>query len=122
MLVNPTEEGSASRTSDNDGYFGFFECDGRCGKTWISPNDMYYCKDCTDRGFDPDCFLNLKEGTLDNNRDCDVSHDFLYIPKREVKPQSQKNPDSVTVGEKVLSLKDWLNSIRKDWGFENMVV
>ncbi|KAE9994497.1 hypothetical protein EG327_009175 [Venturia inaequalis] len=129
-LVNsnePTAEGAgALDTSDNDDSLGFFTCAGDCEKTSFSRDDFYLCKDCNESGFDADCFSKLKEENLSENQTyyerCDVSHDFLCIPKREEKSRGQKNPDSVSVGGKVVPLKDWLNGIRKEWGFENMMV
>lgn len=119
MVGTPDSE-SPSNSIDADQFDFYYVCDGDCGRKWVSPDDLYYCKDCIEVQFDEGCYLKLKEGNLEVKADCDPSHDFLYIPKRGTEAHDTRPPDSVVVGEDTMLVKDWLNGIRKDWSLGNV--
>ena len=43
---------------------------------------------------------------------------MLYVPKYNPKKLKQVGKGNVEVGGKVMSVKEWLDTIRKDWGLE----
>ena len=90
-------------------------CDGNCGTSWTYPDDIYACKDCIDVWFDPGCLELLKKGELTWDV-CNKNHEFLHIPKYDFERAEEIGMDNVAVGDKVMSVKDWLDSIRVEWG------
>lgn len=102
-------------TVSQEGHLGNC-CDGECGTEWPFADDMYYCKDCPDVQFDERCLAKLRAGTL-GKKVCNPSHEFLYIPKWDKEAQKHIPKGSVRVGSDVLTMKEWLDRIRKEWGF-----
>lgn len=126
-IVNTVSADSSKAThkisshNKGDGPMGY-SCDGLCGRSWSFPDDMYFCKDCRDVQLDTPCYEKLKEGTLKFGRaHCYTSHDFLHVPSWDVEAIQKVPQGSVKVGEQILTIKEWLNGIKKDWGFDNMI-
>lgn len=93
-------------------------CDGRCGRTWSFPDNMYYCKDCRDVQLDTVCYQKLKDGSFKLPEEkCHASHDFLHVPAWDLETLQALPPASVKVGNRLLTIKEWLDGIKKDWGF-----
>jgi hypothetical protein len=91
-------------------------CDGRCGITWTFADDIYYCRDCLNVAFDQGCLETLRTGTLDR-KICHPNHKFFHIPKWDVEGGGKVPKGYVKVGGKVVDVKDWLNNIRRKFGF-----
>ena len=96
-----------------------YSCDGDCDPTseWSYATNMHHCKDCLDILFDETCLAKLKEGILSINV-CNPRHEHLYVPQWDPVEAKERGRDHVRLrGEKV-PLVDWLNQLRKTWGFE----
>jgi hypothetical protein len=96
-----------------------YMCDGDCDPTtsWTYANDIYVCKDCLDVMFDEKCLGLLKAGKLTVNV-CNPKHEFLHVPKWDLEEAEKRGTDHVRLrGEKV-PVSEWLNQLRKKWGFE----
>lgn len=120
-IETANSEASSTSTDSDQLYNYHYVCGGDCGREWRCPDDLYHCRDCIDVQFDETCYLKLKEGNLKlEQADCDASHSFLYIPKRSSEALDAMPPDSVMVGKDVVSVKDWLDGIRKEWSWENV--
>lgn len=101
-----------------------YSCDGACGHTWTFADDIYSCKDCIDVQFDRGCLENLRDGSLERWI-CGQDHEFLHVPKSEVVDEAAAawtwllpSKGMMKVGDKVMTVKDWLNDIRREWRFE----
>jgi tetratricopeptide (TPR) repeat protein len=92
-----------------------YSCDGHCGHGWTYADDIYACKDCMDTQFDARYIAKLKAGTL-GWKGCHPNHDFLHIPKWD--DNKSISPNRIMVGGEEMLIQDWLNRIRKEWGFE----
>jgi tetratricopeptide (TPR) repeat protein len=95
-----------------------YSCDGCCGRTWSFPDDIYRCKDCRDVKLDTVCYQKLKDGSFKlPEGKCHASHDFLHVPAWDPEALQALPPASVKVGNRLLTIKEWLDGIKKDWGF-----
>ena len=92
-------------------------CDGYCGHTWSFADDFYACKDCIDVQFDSGCLEKLRNGTLES-KICGKDHEFLYVPKWDEDEHARIPEGQMKVGGELVLVKDWLNSIRQQWGFD----
>lgn len=117
---SPQPEAASTSTAPKakHGMLGQY-CDGFCGHTWTFADDMYACKDCIDIQFERNCLEKLRNGTLER-KVCGKRHDFLYVPKWDDEEHAKIPEGMVKVGEEVVAVKDWLNSIRRQWGFETV--
>lgn len=97
-------------------------CDGLCSRLWSFPDDMYFCKDCRDVQLDTPCYEKLKGGTLKFGRaHCHTSHDFLHVPSWDVEAIQKVPQGSVKIDEQILTIKEWLDDIKKECGFDKMI-
>jgi tetratricopeptide (TPR) repeat protein len=95
----------------------WFSCDGRCGKMWTYSDDAFVCRECIDVQFDAPCLEKLQRGEL--GRDiCDKNHKFLHVPAWTLESANRAEAKKVLVGDKVLDVDEWLESIKKEWGLE----
>jgi tetratricopeptide (TPR) repeat protein len=97
-----------------DGPLGNY-CDGNCGHTWSIADNIYACKDCIDVQFEPSCFEKLRRGALDQMI-CGRDHEFLHVPKFDEEAWAKIPKGMLRVGADLISVKDWLNDIRKKMG------
>ena len=114
------KSGKPEQDEDDEpqGYLNY-SCDGDCDPTteWSYASDMYHCKDCLDILFDETCLAKLKEGRLSINV-CNPKHEHLHVPEWDPEEAKERGKDHVRLkGEKV-PLTNWLNQLRKTWGFE----
>lgn len=93
-----------------------YECDGGCGHEWSYADNLYVCKDCLDVKFNSDCLEKVRKGELGFNI-CSSKHEWLHVPQWDDDQHSLLGDKQVKVGETVRSIDEWLNSIRKEWGF-----
>ncbi|PGH12190.1 hypothetical protein AJ80_06810 [Polytolypa hystricis UAMH7299] len=91
-------------------------CDGQCGRVWNYADDMYFCLDCVDVQFEKGCLDKFKDGTLEL-KVCHKSHDFFYIPPWDEEVMEKVPKGHVLVEGEPVPIKEWVNSIAKDWGF-----
>ncbi|QSS49502.1 hypothetical protein I7I53_09874 [Histoplasma capsulatum var. duboisii H88] len=101
----------------------YIRCDGNryCDRTWTFANDIYVCKDCLKVHLCKYCFDKLQAGTL---RDicsrrsvvCEKSHEFLHVPRWNDEEASRIPNGHVKVGENVITITDWVNNMRSQYG------
>jgi hypothetical protein len=104
-------------------------CDGRCGVVWSYANDVYICLYCTDVQFDSGCVEKLKKGELDRFI-CHPDHLFVHIPAWTDEAWAGKDRvriggelvDGKRIGGEVVTVTEWLNLLRKQWGIPMPVV
>ena len=80
-------------------------------------DDFYYCRQCPDIQFTPECLELLRQGKI-RRHICDKDHDFFHVPPWDFEKAWKVGKGNVQVGEKVITVQDWLNGIRRDWGIE----
>ncbi|CAF9936907.1 MAG: hypothetical protein HETSPECPRED_010494 [Heterodermia speciosa] len=113
-------------SSDGDAVGFSIYCDGLCNKplTWAS--SLWKCKVCDDVDFEDECLEKLKKDTL-TRFVCSPDHDWLYIPswvdeyratgKGRVRIGGEL-VDGKRIGGRIVSVEEWLDTIRKKWGIE----
>lgn len=109
-----TSTSAAPRTKH--GMLGQY-CDGFCGHTWSYADDIYACKDCIDIQFESGCLEKLRNGTLER-KVCGKDHEFLHVPKWDEDEHAKIPEGEMKVGGELVPVKDWLNTIRRQWGFD----
>lgn len=87
-------------------------CDGGCAYNGNELTRLYICRDCTEVYFEPNCYQKLLNGSLAL---CNPSHDFLELPAFERERWRKTPKDSVWVGEKLMTIVEWLEVIKKEW-------
>ncbi|KAK2752745.1 hypothetical protein FQN55_005876 [Onygenales sp. PD_40] len=90
-------------------------CDGPCTNRWTYADDLYDCRDCTDVQFCETCLGDHEAVTLERMV-CGKSHEFMHVPKWEEIEALKIPKGQVKVGEEIMSIPDWLNTIRREWG------
>jgi tetratricopeptide (TPR) repeat protein len=90
-------------------------CDGQCGTIWTYANDIYVCKICEDVQFDEHCLKKVRAGTLER-RICSKNHEMLHVPKYDEQELKTIGEGNVKVGQKIMTVEDWIQGIRNDWG------
>jgi tetratricopeptide (TPR) repeat protein len=96
-------------------------CDCGCGYMWTYADDVYVCKQCVHNGsviFTSNCYEKLRNGQLTKHI-CDKSHEFLHVPPWDFKLAASMKPKTVLVGETVMTIEDWLNGIKEEWGLQD---
>ncbi|KAL9088549.1 MAG: hypothetical protein Q9159_003039 [Coniocarpon cinnabarinum] len=100
-------------------------CDGFCGKSWRTAEDMYFCKICPDVQLCPDCHQKVKTGTM-KRLVCNSKHDWLFFPPLDydevIHVQTNmikaggKMEEGTRVGGQWVPWAEWLNGVREEWG------
>lgn len=93
-----------------------FSCDGSCGHEWSYADDLHVCRDCLDVQFDGKCYEKLKAGKLEQ-KVCNKNHTFLHVPPWDPEAASAVPERHVRVGEEVIPIPEWIDRIRKLYGF-----
>ena len=105
-------------------YLGPCDCH-TCGTSTAS-NSYWVCKICPDVFYHDQCLQKLKKGTLDTFI-CSPDHDWLWIPSIEEDFRETGKGyvriggeirDGKREGGRILPVKEWLDTIREDWGIE----
>lgn len=92
-------------------------CDG-CGiHVWSYADNIYVCRQCIDLQLDESCYEKLQRGELGRNV-CHPSHKFLHVPEWSFESYERAQNGKVLVGEEILHVDEWLEGIKKEWGFE----
>jgi hypothetical protein len=102
-----------SLTKKLKGPIGYY-CGGCCGTKWTYADDMYVCRQCDDVRFDEHCLKQLRAIMLGHTV-CNKNYEILHVPKHDEKELERVGKDNVKVGQKVKSVKDWIQGIRDDW-------
>jgi hypothetical protein len=103
-------------------------CDGSCENPkarWSFADDFYCCKFCFDVQFCRGCLDKLRSGKLQKFV-CSDNHEWLHVPKwdderylavgkRKVRIRGQL-VDGARVGGEDLSIKEWLDIVKTEWG------
>lgn len=114
-----------STTPIRQGPLTYF-CDGHCDTTWSYANDMYICRYCPDTQFTGDCLEKLKSNKLERYI-CHPDHSWLHVPlwsdeealkagKGRVRVRGALI-DGKRIGGEIVDIKDWVDELRKEWGF-----
>jgi len=75
-------------------------------------NDVWWCRHCPGtRRYDDKCYQKILEGTMGTHL-CKESHGFLRIPKLDLPDLNTMPAGSIPVGEKVVTLDLWKESLR----------
>ena len=80
-------------------------------------NDFYYCKQCPNVQFTPECLTILRQGKM-RRHVCNKDHDFFHVPHWDFEKAWRVGKGNVQVGEEIMTVQDWLGGIRRDWGIE----
>lgn len=104
-----------SNQDPEDSFLNF--CDGGCGMVWRYSDDFYLCKVCHYMQFDKQCLDKVHEGTLEPKR-CSKEHDVLHVPAYDPAERERIGEGNVKVGEEIMSVDEWLQRLRKDWGIK----
>lgn len=96
--------------------YSSWHCDGFCGVKWEWFDHIYCCKDCLDIQFEPNCYAKLQDGTLDR-KVCGKIHDILEVPAFDEAQWRSIPTRKMRVGGELVVIDDWLNGIRRKWGF-----
>ncbi|CAG8426824.1 unnamed protein product [Penicillium salamii] len=90
-------------------------CDGDCETEWEYADDIYVCRECDYLEFDLGCLNKLRDGKLDSHI-CGKDHKMLHVPSFDPVRHEEIGEGNVMVGEEVLSVNDWLQRIKEQWG------
>ncbi|KAJ1712025.1 hypothetical protein NYO67_5777 [Aspergillus flavus] len=93
-------------------------CDGDCGTYWTFANNFFLCKECNYIKFDQRCLDNLRNCTAEG-RICNKDHEMLHVPAYDLIERRRIGDGNVKVGEEILSVNEWLQRIRKEWGIQS---
>ena len=92
------------------------DCDREtCDESYTFADNWYFCRQCLDGMlFTPTCYELLRQGKL-RRHVCDKSHDFFYVPPWDYEKARRVGKGNVQVGERIVTIKEWLDGIRRDW-------
>ncbi|OQD79098.1 hypothetical protein PENANT_c062G09607 [Penicillium antarcticum] len=93
-------------------------CDGKCGTRWTFANDIHACRECDDVQFDLACLNKLRKGTLEINV-CGKDHEMIHVPAYDAVKMEKIGVGNVKVGEKIMSVDDWIKRLKEDWGIKS---
>lgn len=114
-------------------------CNGTCEtwNQWTWSSTYWACKICPDCGFCQECFTKFRSGTL-KVRLCSQDHEWILTPswrselqatgKDKVRmggtlpPPDGPLQDGRRIGGEIVPVEEWLDSIRKKWGIEKVLV
>ena len=88
-----------------------------CNTTFSFADNFWVCKQCINVFFAPICFEKLCTDKL-RRHVCDKSHDFFFVPPWDFEKARKLGRGNVQVGEEVVTVKDWVESIRREWGIQ----
>ena len=96
-----------------------FVCNGDCGPGQLRGVDAYICKECVTNVFCPECAAKLTAASL-HEKVCHQEHDRLYISQIDLR-KFELSPSNhvMVVGDLLMSRKEWLGSIKKEWELED---
>ncbi|KAL4940945.1 hypothetical protein BDV06DRAFT_12388 [Aspergillus oleicola] len=93
-------------------------CDGDCGTKWTYADNFYFCKLCDYIQFDKQCLDKIRDGTLKLGF-CNPEHEMLHVPAYDPAERRRVGEGNVKVGEEIISVEEWLQRVRTDWGLKS---
>ena len=84
-------------------------CDGPCERQFPSYSYAYVCRYCL-CDFCEDCLNVVKNDTLEI-KVCNIRHEWLYVSP----PKQTVGENEIIVGDVVMTLEDFKDSLRKEW-------
>ena len=111
---DPTDDTGDSEDDNSDEFQpeSYWTCDGTCEGTFAVFEGLNMCRFCLDSIFCDDCLKILRNEGFPF-RVCHPKHEFMKVPKFD-----QTVPaGSVMVGEKTVSIEEWISKLKQDWGF-----
>ncbi|KAJ5392597.1 hypothetical protein N7509_008087 [Penicillium cosmopolitanum] len=117
ITPNGDEENPVPDLSGDDAEEFSNYCDGNCGTYWKYADDFYLCKTCHYVQFDKECLDKLRGGTGEA-KICSKHHDTLHVPAYDAAERERIGEGNVKVGEEILTVDNWLQGIRKEWGIK----
>ncbi|CAG8166166.1 unnamed protein product [Penicillium olsonii] len=90
-------------------------CDGECDTEWQYADDIYVCRECDYLELDLGCLNKLQNGDLEPHI-CGKDHKMLHVPSYDPARGKEIGEGNVAVGEEIISVADWLQRIREQWG------
>ena len=116
-LITPSAtEGGETSGNDSQGSFLNF-CDGDCEKRWTYADDFYICKVCSYVQFDKGC-LDKHQEESSSPKICSKKHGMLHVAAYDSEGHKRVGEGNVKVGEEIMSVDEWLQSIRGYWGLK----
>ncbi|PYH93536.1 NACHT and TPR domain protein [Aspergillus ellipticus CBS 707.79] len=88
-----------------------WSCEGRCGLEPVNWTHANLCLECTTDICD-NCLGLVKEQQPMKVNVCSPDHSWVRIPTQTVTP----GPDELYVGDQAISMKDFKDQIKKEWG------
>jgi tetratricopeptide (TPR) repeat protein len=88
-----------------------FGCDGECGRSWTTGDDVWHCRDALQLDLCDSCYQLMRKGEL-GFRVCYQYDEWVNVPKY-VGPRLQQ--DTVRYNGQILKLKDWVDLVKKEW-------
>lgn len=88
-------------------------CSSGCGKKWLTPGKMFWCKDCINVVLKPECHERVKNAAPDI-RVCDASHKHLEIHKWDTEKMNVPE-GQVPYNGKAITMEDWSKRISEEY-------
>ncbi|KAI4706158.1 hypothetical protein J4E89_009212 [Alternaria sp. Ai002NY15] len=109
---------ATSSTTTTKAYVLGYICDGYCGVEWTDMvADCWACKHCLCVQLCPGCYKKLMEDDLQPLL-CNKDHKMLYIPPFDWEAWRTTPADMMTVDNKLVRRKDWVDKIRKEYNVQ----
>ncbi|KAI4666203.1 uncharacterized protein J4E88_010498 [Alternaria novae-zelandiae] len=109
---------ATSFTTTTKAYVLGYICDGYCGVKWTDMvADCWACKHCLCVQLCPGCYKKLLDGDL-HPLLCNKDHKMLYIPPFDWEAWRTIPADMMTVDNKLVPRKDWVDKIRKEYNVQ----
>ncbi|KAI4914274.1 uncharacterized protein J4E92_009688 [Alternaria infectoria] len=109
---------ASSSTTTTKAYVSGYLCDGSCGVEWTDVMaDCWACKHCLCVQLCPGCYKKLLDDDL-QPLICNKDHKMLYIPPFDWEAWRTIPADMMTVDNKPVHRKDWVDKIRKEYNVQ----
>jgi len=109
---------ATSSTTTTKAYVLGYVCDGDCGVEWTDMvADCWACKHCLCVQLCPGCYKKLLDDDLQPLL-CNKDHKMLYIPPFDWEAWRTIPADMMTVDNKLVHRKDWVDKIRKEYNVQ----
>ncbi|KAJ5981977.1 hypothetical protein N7451_012077 [Penicillium sp. IBT 35674x] len=94
-----------------------YMCYGGCGTYWTFANNFYLCRECDYVKFEQRCLDDMRNGKL---KFCNKDHEMLHVPAYDPAERWRIGDGNVKIGEEIVSVSEWLQRIRKEWGIQSV--
>jgi tetratricopeptide (TPR) repeat protein len=107
----PQAQDASTNIEDSSSARVHFSCDGECGRSWTTGDDVWHCRDALQLDLCDGCYQLMRKGEL-GFRVCDQQDEWVNVPKYGG-PRLQQ--DTVRYNGQILKLKDWVDLVKKEW-------